>query len=125
MCLSKADVVLAQVVAYLAKAPKSIAVYGAMKAVKECVLTEPNAPVPLHICNAPTALMRQLGFGDGYVYPPSVGYAQQVQSYLPESLTGRTFLEWPPITAATTTTTTTETTVATATTATTTLKQNE
>merc|ERR1712136_631311 len=91
--LPEADVVLAQAVAFLARAPKSTAVYKAYKRAAEAVRTEPNAPPPLWICNAPTALMRQLGYGDGYVYPPDCQYPVQPQAYLPECMSGRTFFD--------------------------------
>ena len=48
---------------------------------------EPHAPVPLHLRNAPTALMASLGYGAGYVYNPSAGYARGCeQGYLPAEL---------------------------------------
>eukprot|EP01048_Picozoa_sp_COSAG05_P010975 COSAG05_NODE_1003_length_6237_cov_7.337732_1_plen_105_part_00 len=58
-----------------------------------CVAQHPNEPVPLHIRNAPTALMKGHGYGEGYVYPPDHGHAVKPQSYLPPSLAGSRF--WP------------------------------
>eukprot|EP01117_Protostelium_nocturnum_P017544 TRINITY_DN7160_c0_g1_i2.p1 TRINITY_DN7160_c0_g1~~TRINITY_DN7160_c0_g1_i2.p1 ORF type:complete len:496 (+),score=181.73 TRINITY_DN7160_c0_g1_i2:85-1572(+) len=90
------DVVLAQCVAYLALAPKSNALYTAYSAVRECIESEPNAPVPLHICNAPTKLMRDFGFGQGYKYNPDYEGQEINQTYLPDSLLGRKFFHWNP-----------------------------
>ncbi|XP_021866942.2 uncharacterized protein [Spinacia oleracea] len=87
---------LAQCVAYLALAPKSVAVYKAineaMKVVKDSV--GGNQGVPLHLRNAPTKLMGDLGYGKGYIYTPDNPTAKQ--SFLPPSLLGKKFLEWPP-----------------------------
>jgi putative ATPase len=55
-----------QCVAHLAQAKKSVAVYKAMEKVKEIVRTSPAEPVPMHIRNAPTALMKECGYGDNY-----------------------------------------------------------
>jgi putative ATPase len=90
--LPECKVILAQCVAYLAQAPKSNAVYAAYNAASEDVRKEPNAPVPLHIRNAPTAMMKDLGYGKGYKYNPD--YAEPVeQDYLPEALKGRRYLK--------------------------------
>jgi putative ATPase len=62
------DLALAQAVAYLALAPKSNAVYAAYGEVLADIEREPAAPVPLHIRNAPTALMKSLDYGKGYKY---------------------------------------------------------
>lgn len=86
------NVILAQVVAYLAKAPKSNALYVAYSAVQEDIRRLPNEPVPLHIRNAPTSLMKDLGYGKGYKYNPD--YQELVeQDYLPEKLKGKKYLE--------------------------------
>ncbi|XP_062107781.1 uncharacterized protein LOC133818761 [Humulus lupulus] len=93
--MPECDVVLAQCVAYLAMAPKSIAVYRAIgaarKAVKESV--GQNEGVPLHLRNAPTKLMKEIGYGKGYIYTPDD--PTSVQSFLPSSLEGHKFLAWP------------------------------
>ncbi len=89
--MPECNVHLAQVVAYLAQAPKSNALYEAYAAVKEDIQTLPNEPVPLHIRNAPTKLMKQLDYGKGYKYNPD--YAEPVdQTYLPDKLKDRTYL---------------------------------
>ena len=86
-------VVLAQLVAFLARAPKSTAVYKAYKRAAEAVHSEPNAPPPLCICNAPTQMMKELGYGAGYIYPPDCGYPVRPQGYLPESLKEQVFFD--------------------------------
>ncbi len=90
--MPECNVHLAQVVAYLAQAPKSNALYEAYAAVKEDIQTLPNEPVPLHIRNAPTKLMKQLDYGKGYKYNPD--YTEPVdQTYLPDKLKGRIYLK--------------------------------
>ncbi len=69
-----------QAVAYCAKAPKSRAVYDAAKQVEADIRETPNSPVPLHLRNAPTKLMKQLGYGK-----------QHGQSNLPDHLAGKTY----------------------------------
>ncbi len=90
--MPECNVVLAQVVAYLARAPKSNALYVAYGKVKEDVQQTINEGVPLHLRNAPTKLMKNIGYGKGYKYNPD--YEEPVeQDYLPESLKGRKYLE--------------------------------
>jgi putative ATPase len=73
--MPEAGVVIAQCVIYLALAPKSCAVYRAYnQAVKACKEL-PHAAVPLQIRNAPTAMMKHLGYSSGYVYNPANGCA--------------------------------------------------
>ncbi|KAL6570525.1 hypothetical protein OROGR_000075 [Orobanche gracilis] len=95
--MPECNVILAQCVAYLALAPKSISVYraieSAQKAVKESV--GQNEPVPLHLRNAPTKLMKELDYGKGYIYPPDNRDSSSSQTYLPPSLMGYKFLQWP------------------------------
>ncbi|XP_051872838.1 ATPase WRNIP1 [Pristis pectinata] len=71
--MPECEVILAQCVAYLARAPKSVEIYRAYEAVKESVRNHkgPLPPVPLHLRNAPTKLMKDLGYGKGYKYPPN------------------------------------------------------
>ncbi|KAL0400145.1 UNVERIFIED_CONTAM: ATPase WRNIP1 [Sesamum radiatum] len=94
--MPECNVILAQCVAYLALAPKSVAVYRAMgsaqKVVKESI--GQNEGVPLHLRNAPTKLMKDLGYGKGYIYPPDNPDSSS-QTYLPPSLQGYKFLHWP------------------------------
>ncbi|PWA00569.1 hypothetical protein BB558_003368 [Smittium angustum] len=79
------DVILSHCATYMARAKKSIEVYKAIKKAKSVVSEYPNYPVPLHIRNAPTKFMRNLGFSKGYKYNPN--YEGEVeQNYLPEEL---------------------------------------
>ncbi len=92
--LPECNVILAQVVAYLARAPKSNALYLAYGQVADDIRNSPNEPVPLHIRNAPTKLMQELGYGKGYKYNPS--FSRPVdQECLPEKLRGRKYLDFP------------------------------
>lgn len=86
---------LAQCVVYLALAPKSVAVYRALEAARKAVRDSAgqNEGVPLHLRNAPTKLMKEVEYGKGYIYPPD--NPSSSQSYLPPSLQGTKFLDWP------------------------------
>jgi putative ATPase len=91
--MPEGGVALAQLVAYLTAAPKSNAAYtGYGEAVRE-VRQGDNPPVPLHIRNAPTRLMKDLGYGRGYQYAHD--YEEQTAAFdcLPEALAGRRFYE--------------------------------
>jgi putative ATPase len=72
-------------------APKSNSVYTAYSIVKEDVARTRNEPVPLHIRNAPTKLMKGLGYGKGYKYAHDYEEALVEQDHLPDSLRGRTY----------------------------------
>ncbi|HAU66427.1 MAG: ATPase, AAA family protein [Candidatus Uhrbacteria bacterium GW2011_GWF2_39_13] len=86
------NVILAQVVVYLAKAPKSNALYTAYEQVAHDIHQFPNEPVPLHLRNAPTALMKQLNYGKGYKYTPVFQDAKDAQQeFLPVSLQGKKY----------------------------------
>lgn len=91
--MPEADCALAQAVVYLATAPKSNAVYVAYQKARSDVHQLPLEPVPLNIRNAPTGLMKQLGFGNGYKYPHDFEDAIVDQSYLPKSIIGRRYYE--------------------------------
>ncbi|GAA5868055.1 hypothetical protein JCM1840_003668 [Sporobolomyces johnsonii] len=83
--MPECDCILAQVVVMLAESPKSVRTYKAYNAAKRLVKETENYPVPLHIRNAPTGLMKQLGYGRDYRYNPS--YAHPVyQPFLPPEL---------------------------------------
>ncbi len=81
---------LAQGVTYLATAPKSNASYLAMTRAREDAAAE-ALPVPLHLRNAPTRLMKQLGYSRDYRYPHDYADALTDQTYLPEKLQGRVY----------------------------------
>ncbi len=87
------DLALAEAAVYLATAPKSARLYDAWNAARALARETPAAPVPLHIRNAPTGLMKDLGYGAGYQYAHDVPEAYIPQEYLPESLRGTTLYE--------------------------------
>ena len=80
------DLALAQAVAYLATAPKSNSIYKAFGDVKETIKKTGTLPVPMHIRNAPTGLMKNLGYGKDYKYAHDFKDAHVKQEYLPEKL---------------------------------------
>lgn len=88
--MPECTVMLAQATIYLALAPKSNAVYVAYSAAAKDVRDLPGEPVPLHLRNAPTKLMSELGYGKGYIYPPD-SQGEVRQDYLPAKLKGRTY----------------------------------
>jgi putative ATPase len=85
------ELALAQATLYLALAPKSNAAYVAFNEAKADVHERPAEPVPLHIRNAPTGLMRDLGYGKGYQYAHDAPDAIVDQEHLPEALRGRQY----------------------------------
>jgi len=85
------ELALAQCVTYLATAPKSNAVYVAFGEAQADVASAPAEPVPLHIRNAPTPLMEELHYGEGYKYAHDYEGAHVAQDYLPDSLKGRVY----------------------------------
>jgi len=87
----EAELALAQAAVYLAHAPKSNALYLAEKSVKEEIEHSGPRPVPLHIRNAPTALMKKMGYSRGYRYPHNYPGAWVQQEYLPKGLKNRVF----------------------------------
>ncbi|HWN19685.1 MAG TPA: replication-associated recombination protein A [Gemmatimonadales bacterium] len=82
---------LAEMTIYLATAPKSNSAKVALGAALEAARETPAAPVPLHIRNAPTPLMKQLGYHQGYRYAHDSPDAYLPQEYLPDALRGQTF----------------------------------
>jgi putative ATPase len=82
---------LAHAVAYLAGAPKSNASYTAINAALEEVRSSGALPVPLHLRNAPTKLMRNLGYGQNYAYAHDDPGGAQQQQHLPDALRGKRF----------------------------------
>jgi len=85
------ELALAQATLYLALAPKSNASYAAYNEARADVEAAPAEPVPLHIRNAPTGLMKDLGYGEGYQYAHDAPDARVHQEHLPESLRGRQY----------------------------------
>jgi len=91
--MPEAGVALAQLVAYLAASPKSNAAYTSYgEAVRE-VRQGDNPPVPLHIRNAPTRMMKDLGYGRGYQYAHDFEDQTAAMDCLPDALTDRRFYE--------------------------------
>lgn len=84
---------LAEMIIYLATAPKSNSAYRALNAALEAARKWPAEPVPMHIRNAPTGLMKELGYGEGYQYAHGVAEAYIPQEYLPDRLRGSVFYE--------------------------------
>ena len=84
---------LAQAAIYLALAPKSIGVYQASKETLRSIAENPAEGVPLEIRNAPTRLMKEVGYGDGYVYAPDTEEGVGGLECLPENLRGSRFYQ--------------------------------
>jgi putative ATPase len=85
------ELALAQATLYLACAPKSNAVTHAFEQAQEDIRARPTEPVPLHLRNAPTGLMKALGYGKDYQYAHDAPDAMVEQEHLPASLQGRTY----------------------------------
>lgn len=85
------DVHLTHAVTYLAMAPKSNALYTACEDCKHDVRSLRAEPVPLHLCNAPTSLMKELNYGKGYQYAHDTQEKLTNMTCLPESLKGREY----------------------------------
>lgn len=85
---------LAEVTVYLANSPKSNSAYLGVDAALAKVRETGNLPVPLHLRNAPTGLMKELGYSDGYVYPHDFPDHFHCQQYLPDNLKDEQF--WHP-----------------------------
>ncbi|MBJ6761717.1 replication-associated recombination protein A [Myxococcaceae bacterium JPH2] len=91
MGLPEGTLPLTQAVTYLALAPKSNAVITAYAAARAAVTQEGALPVPMHLRNAPTKLMKSLGYGGGYKYPHNFEGHYVPENYLPEALRSRHF----------------------------------
>lgn len=91
--MPEGNTALAQCVVYLSAAPKSNAVYRAYGAAARDAVRDEAAPVPLHLRNAPTSLMKNLGYGEGYKYAHDETEGVAGMSCLPEHLDGRRYYE--------------------------------
>lgn len=89
--LPECALALAQAVVFLATAPKSNALYTAYGAVKQEIALSGHLPVPFHIRNAPTGLMKKLGYGKGYQYAHDHPDAEVDQEHLPEEIKTQRF----------------------------------
>lgn len=90
--MPECNVILAQAVVYMAKCKKSNKIYVAYKEVVKDVNEFGNLPVPLHIRNAPTKLMKNIGYGKDYKYSPDHDYKED-QTYLPDKLKNKKYLD--------------------------------
>ncbi|MEI6596657.1 MAG: replication-associated recombination protein A [bacterium] len=90
--MPECNVILAQAVVYLAKCEKSNELYTAYNQAAADVRELGNLPVPLHIRNAPTKLMKDLDYGKDYKYSPDYGYKEK-QEYLPDKLKGKKYIK--------------------------------
>lgn len=89
----EARIILAQAVVYLAASPKSNSAYMAIEAALEAARKTGNAPVPLHLRNAPTALMKALNYGGNYQYGHDFPGNFTEQEYLPDAVSGNAFYQ--------------------------------
>ena len=89
--LPEGRIPMAQCAVYLAECPKSNRTYAAINKAIDLVRKTGNLSIPLHLRNAPTSLMKDLGYGDGYVYTHT-DKPDQDYFYLPEQIKGSTFL---------------------------------
>jgi len=89
--MPEGNLALAQAVVYLSLAPKSNAVYVAYGEVMEDVRKTEAEPVPLHLRNAVTGLMKNIGYGDGYKYAHDFEEKVTEMQCLPDNLAGRSY----------------------------------
>jgi len=89
----EARIILSQCAVYLASSPKSNASYEAIANALAAVQQYGDLPVPLHIRNAPTKLMKNLGYGKNYEYSHSYANNFSPQEYLPKEIAGKKFYE--------------------------------
>ncbi|MEP0862087.1 MAG: replication-associated recombination protein A [Ignavibacterium sp.] len=89
--MPEAKIILAQCVTYLASAPKSNASYLGIEKALEEVRKNPIAQVPLHLRNAPTKLMKEIGYGSDYKYAHDFQNHFVEENYLPDELAGKQF----------------------------------
>ena len=87
----EARIMMAQCAVYLATSPKSNSSYDAINKALDYVRNHPNEPVPLHLRNAPTKLMKDLNYGKNYEYSHQYENNHSVQEYLPVDASGNTF----------------------------------
>jgi putative ATPase len=91
------ELALAQAVVHMASAPKSNAVYVAYKAARRAAKETGSLPPPAHILNAPTKLMKTLGYGDGYAYDHDVEGGVSGQNYFPDGMARPNLYEPKPV----------------------------
>ena len=91
--MPECSVHLTQAVVYMSLAPKSNALYAAYETARQDALSQLNEPVPLHIRNGVTSLMRQIGYGKGYQYAHDTREKLTDMRCLPDSLLGKTYYD--------------------------------
>jgi len=89
--MPEARIILAQCTTYLASSPKSNASYMGISKAEQEVKTQSTYPVPNHLRNAPTKLMKELGYAKNYKYPHDFDNSFLIENYLPEELNGKQF----------------------------------
>lgn len=89
--MPEARIVLAQTATYLSSAPKSNAAYRAIEGAMKDVRELPDDPVPVHLRNAPTRMMKEIGYGAGYLYGHEFDGHFTEQQYLPDNLASRIY----------------------------------
>jgi putative ATPase len=91
--MPEAQLILAHITIYLAKAPKSRMVPNAIGKAKQAVYDYPNEPIPLHLRNAPTKLMKELDYAKDYEWSDQHVGPTKGQSFLPEKLKNKKFID--------------------------------
>ncbi|WP_288896628.1 replication-associated recombination protein A [uncultured Capnocytophaga sp.] len=89
----EARIILSQCAIYLASSPKSNASYKAIGKAQQVVKQTGDLPVPIHLRNAPTKLMKELGYGKDYLYAHDYDQNFAFQDYLPDALQGEVFYQ--------------------------------
>jgi putative ATPase len=89
----EARIILSQCATYLACSPKSNAAYMAVNNAQQAIRETGDLPVPLHIRNAPTTLMKERGHGKGYKYAHNYEFNFADQEYLPDKIRGTLFYD--------------------------------
>jgi putative ATPase len=89
--MPEARIILAQCTTYLASSPKSNASYMGISKAEQEVKNQPAYSVPVHLRNAPTKLMKELGYGDKYKYPHDYDNNFLIEKYFPEEIDGKLF----------------------------------
>lgn len=85
------ELALAQVVIYLALSPKSVSLYNAYKKAEKAASETGNLSPPKHLLNAPTHLMKEMGYGEGYIYDPDTPSGFSGQNYFPDEIKEKNF----------------------------------
>jgi len=86
--MPESRIILSEATIYLATSPKSNSAYEAIGKAQELVRDKGNLPVPLHIRNAPTKLMKDIGYGADYKYAHSYKGNFVIQEFLPDKISG-------------------------------------